>query len=124
MHILYIGVGGFLGAVSRYLISRFMNNLISTFPMGTLVVNVAGSFVLGFIVYSLAFGKSIPVNLRDMITIGFIGALTTMSTLSYESFRLAELNEFLVSALNIILNIILCLLAVYLGKELALIINK
>ena len=83
-----------------------------------------GSFILGFIVYSIFYGKSIPVNLRDMITIGFIGALTTMSTLSYESFRLAELNEIFFSCLNIFLNIFLCLLAIYFGKELSLLINK
>ncbi len=124
IHIIYIGIGGFFGAISRYLISRFLNNIIGALPLGTLVVNVAGSFVLGFIVYSVSYGKSIPVNLRDMITIGFIGALTTMSTLSYESFRLAELNELIISILNIILNIVLCLLAVYLGKELSLLINK
>ena len=93
IHILYIGIGGFIGAISRYLVSRYLNNIISTFPLGTLTVNVIGSFVLGFIIYSISYGRSIPVNLRDMIIIGFIGALTTMSTLSYESFRLAELNE-------------------------------
>jgi len=123
-HILYIGIGGFVGAISRYLVSKYLNNIISTFPLGTLTVNVIGSFILGFIVYSIFYGKSIPVNLRDMITIGFIGALTTMSTLSYESFRLAELNEIFFSCLNLFLNIFLCLLAIYFGKELSLLINK
>jgi CrcB protein len=123
-HILYIGIGGFLGAITRYLVSRFLNNLFSMFPFGTLFVNVGGSFILGFIMFSLAFGKSINTNLRDMITIGFIGALTTMSTLSYETFRLAEINELMYSILNLCLNITLCLLAVYFGKELAILINK
>ena len=48
-HVLLIGIGGFAGAISRYLISRYLNNLISIFPLGTLTVNVAGSFVLGFV---------------------------------------------------------------------------
>lgn len=122
LHIFYIGIGGFIGAVLRYISSRFLNNLVPNFPLGTLAVNIAGSFILGFILYSLSYGKSISTNLRDFITIGFIGGFTTM--FAYESFRLFELNEVLYFSLNLALNIILCLAAVYLGKELALLINK
>jgi CrcB protein len=124
LHILYIGIGGFIGAVLRYITSRYLNNLIPNFPLGTLAVNIAGSFVLGFILYSLSFGKSISTNLRDFITIGFIGGFTTMSAFAYESFRLFELNEVLYFSMNLALNIFLCLTAVYFGKELALLINK
>jgi CrcB protein len=124
IHILYIGVGGFLGSVSRYLISKFLNNFIPSFPLGTLAVNVSGSFLIGFVIYSTVFGRSVPSNLRDLITIGFIGAFTTMSTFSYETFRLMELNELLYMTLNIILNLVLSLAAVYLGRELAIIITK
>ena len=124
MRIIYIGIGGFLGAVSRYLLSRFINNYFTTFPLGTLIVNVSGSFLLGFIVYSALNGKNISPELRDFSTIGFIGAFTTMSAFAYESFRLSELSEYLYFGLNIFLNVFLCLLAVYLGKELALFFNK
>jgi CrcB protein len=124
IHILYIGIGGFLGSVSRYLVSKFLNNLIPSFPLGTLAVNVSGSFLLGFIVYSTMFGKNIPPDMRDLLTIGFVGAFTTMSTFSYESFRLFELNEIMYSALNIFLNVMLSFIAVYFGKELAILISK
>ena len=124
LHIFYIGIGGFFGAILRYVTSRYLNNIVPNFPLGTLAVNIGGSFVIGFILYSLSFGKSISPNLRDFITIGFIGGFTTMSAFAYESFRLFELNEVLYFSLNLALNIILCLTAVYLGKELALIINK
>ncbi len=124
IHIFYIGIGGFIGAILRYLTSKYLNNLFSNFPAGTLAVNVIGSFILGFIIYSLSYGRSISTNLRDFIIIGFIGGFTTMSAFAYESFRLFELNEFLVFALNLILNIFLCLAAIYLGKELALLISK
>ena len=124
IHILYIGIGGFLGSVSRYLISKFLNNVIPSFPLGTLAVNISGSFLIGFVIYSTVFGKSIPSNLRDLITIGFIGAFTTMSTFSYETFRLMELNELLYMTLNIILNLVLSLAAVYFGRELAIAITK
>ena len=89
-----------------------------------LVVNVFGSFLLGVIVYSIFNGKDISPEFRDFMTIGFIGAFTTMSTFAYESFRLGELSEYLYFGLNIFLNVFLCLLAVYLGKELALFISK
>lgn len=124
IHILYIGIGGFLGSVSRYLISKFLNNVISSFPLGTLAVNVSGSLLIGFVVYSTVFGRSVPSNLRDLLTIGFIGAFTTMSTFSYETFRLMELNELLYMTLNIILNLVLSLAAVYFGRELAIAITK
>ena len=124
MQLIYIGIGGFLGAVSRYLLAKFVNNHFTSFPLGTLIVNVSGSFMLGLIIYSIFNGKDISPEFRDFMTIGFIGAFTTMSTFAYESFRLGELSEYLYFGLNIFLNVFLCLLAVYLGKELALFISK
>ncbi len=122
--IFYIGIGGFIGAVLRFLISRFINNYFTSFPLGTLTVNVAGSFLLGFIIYSTLGGKNISPEFRDFVTIGFIGAFTTMSTFAYESFRLAELSEYIYFGLNIFLNIFLCLLAVYFGRELGILLTK
>lgn len=119
IHIIYIGVGGFIGAVSRYLLSRYISNLLPSFPFGTLTVNVLGSFILGFIMYSITAGRNISPELREFITIGIIGGFTTMSAFAYESFRLAELNQFMLFALNIALNIILGIGAIYAGKALA-----
>jgi len=119
IHILYIGLGGFIGAISRYLLSRYISNLLPSFPFGTLTVNVLGSFILGFIMYSITAGRNISPELREFITIGIIGGFTTMSAFAYESFRLAELNQFMLFALNIALNIILGIGAIYAGKALA-----
>lgn len=124
MQIVYIGIGGFLGAVSRFLLAKFINNYFTSFPLGTLIVNVSGSFLLGFIIYSVLDGRNVSPEVRDFSTIGFLGAYTTMSTFAYESFRLGELSEYLYFGLNIFLNVFLCLLAVYLGRELALFLNK
>ncbi len=124
LKILYIGLGGFFGSIARFLTAKFVNNFFPNFPFGTLAVNVAGSFVLGFLIYSVAYGKNISSDLRDMIAIGFIGAFTTMSTFAYESFRLGELGEWVYFSLNLFLNLFLCILFVYLGKELAVIISK
>lgn len=124
MQIIYIGIGGFLGAISRFLLAKFINNYFTSFPLGTLIVNVSGSFLLGFIIYSVLDGRNVSSEIRDFSTIGFLGAYTTMSTFAYESFRLGELSEYIYFGLNIFLNVFLCLLAVYLGKELALFLNK
>ena len=124
MQLIYIGIGGFLGAVSRFLLAKFINNYFTSFPLGTLIVNVSGSFLLGFIIYSVLDGRNVSPDVRDFSTIGFLGAYTTMSTFAYESFRLGELSEYLYFGLNIFLNVFLCLLAVYLGRELALFLNK
>jgi CrcB protein len=123
-HIFLIGIGGFAGAISRYLVSKYLNNVMPQFPLGTLTVNVAGTFVLGFIMYSITQGKIMAPEMRDMITIGFIGALTTMSAFSYETFRLAELNEMFYATLNLVLNIVLCIGSVYTAKTLTSIIYK
>ncbi len=124
MQIIYIGIGGFLGAISRFLIAKFFNNYFPGFPLGTLVVNVSGSFLLGLILYSVVSGRNISPDLRDFATIGFIGAFTTMSTFAYETFRLGGLSEFMYLGLNIFLNVFLSLLAVYLGKLLAVFLAK
>lgn len=124
LNILYIGVGGFIGAVSRYLLSRYINNLLPSFPFGTLTVNILGSFILGFIIYSVSLGRNISPEMRDFIIIGMLGGFTTMSAFAYESFRLMELNQMMLFALNIALNVILCIAAVYAGKELAVLITK
>ncbi len=124
MQLVYIGLGGFFGAVSRFLIARFFNNYFPSFPLGTLIVNVCGSFLLGFVVYSVLSGKNISPELRDFMTIGFIGAFTTMSTFAYESFRLMEISEYLYFGLNLFLNVFLSLLAVYFGRELGMMLNK
>lgn len=122
--LIYIGVGGFIGSILRYLLSRYINNFAVNFPLGTLCVNVFGSFVLGFIISLLTADKKIPADLRDFMTIGLIGGFTTMSSFAYESIRLVELNEYLLFCLNVAFNVILSLIAVYLGKELSLLIYK
>src|SRR3954462_1301011 len=74
---LYIGIGGFFGAVARYLLSRAVGEWFGAFPFGTLLVNVTGSFALGVILYGVAYGKSLSPEWRSLWTIGFIGAFTT-----------------------------------------------
>jgi len=122
--IVYIGIGGFFGSISRYIISRFVSNFFPSFPVGTLVVNVTGSFILGFISYMVLYGRNINPDLRSAVTIGFVGAYTTMSTFAFESFRLVELKDFMLFGANLFGNILLCLMAIALSRYMAILIAK
>lgn len=122
--ILYVGLGGFLGAISRFLVAKYTTNFLGTFPIGTLFVNVTGSFVLAFITYSVLFGKNISPDFRSFATVGFIGAYTTMSTFSFETMRFLDKGEYWYFALNFVLNIGLCLLAIALGRYCALLLSR
>ena len=117
---LYIGIGGFFGAIARYLLSKTVGAWFGAFPFGTLLVNVSGSFALGLILYGVAYGKSMSPELRGFWTIGFIGAFTTMSTFAYETVRLLELRDYALFAVNCASNLLLSLGAVLLGKYMAL----
>lgn len=113
---LLVGIGGFFGAASRYLVSKYASQTFNTFPAGTLIVNVTGSFILGFIMYSALNSRLISPEFRLLVAVGFVGAYTTMSTFAYETIRFTDTRDFLDAGTNILLNIVLCLGAVYLGK--------
>lgn len=120
----YIGIGGFLGAICRFLVSKYSAPFFGTFPFGTLFVNVTGSFVLAFISYSVLFGKNIPADFRSFATVGFIGAYTTMSTFSFETMRFLDQGEYWYFVLNFVLNLGLCLGAIAFGRYCALLFTK
>jgi len=115
-----IGIGGFIGAVLRYYISTALQGYIEKFPLGTLGVNFLGCLLLSFIMYLTEFRGLLGDQFRIFLTIGLLGAFTTMSTFSYESFKLFEQNEMTMFSVNIIGTIVLAFFAIYLGKALAL----
>lgn len=85
MTLLVIGLGGAVGAVSRYVTSGWVQTLAGGFfPWGTMVVNVAGSLALGFLMVWLQ-STATSAELRDLVTVGFLGSFTTFSTFSYET---------------------------------------
>jgi CrcB protein len=83
--LLVVGVGSFIGGISRYLVSLFVQNkFLSTFPYGTLVVNIAGCFLIG-IVYALSEKGNVNAEWRLFLITGFLGGFTTFSSFSNET---------------------------------------
>ena len=97
-----VGVGGFAGAVARYLLGTWIAARVgTTFPYGTFVINVTGCFILGLLMGAFEQNALTPA-LRLPIAVGFVGAYTTFSTYSYETLRLVETGAMASAALNIV----------------------
>ena len=118
----YIAVafGGALGAVARYGISGWVHNLSGfVFPLGTLVVNVLGSFVIGLVLQASTDRFMLSPEWRLFLTTGLCGGLTTFSTFSFETLRLMEDQQWLAAGSNTGLNVVVCIAATYLGVMVA-----
>lgn len=118
--LILIGAGGLVGAISRYVLSGWIQNSYAGFPVGTLFVNFTGTLILSIIMYLSEYSTAVPPNIRVLLTIGVMGAYTTMSTFGFESFKLLEQGEMMRLALNLIGTNALVFLAVWLGKLAAL----
>ena len=106
-------VGAVVGAPLRYLTDRLIQSRHdSLFPWGTLTVNLAGSAVLGVLAGA---GTAIPHGVMTLVGVGFCGALTTYSTFSYETLRLAEHRAYFYAAMNVIVTIVAGLGAAFLA---------
>lgn len=114
--ILIVGSGGFIGSVLRYLVQYFVEKgMTSTFPLGTLIANVAGSFIIG-IVFALAEkGNLLSAEWRIFLAVGICGGFTTFSSFAYNNFTMIKEQSFMQLLLNVGGNLFLGILAVYLG---------
>ena len=121
-----IGLGGFLGAISRYLVAGWVQELSHSvhFPYGTLAVNIIGSFLLGFLVRYAFIHNVFSPEVRLLIFIGFLGAFTTFSTFSNETFNMFADGAITPALMNILANVLLGLSAVWLGQTLAFIFGS
>ena len=119
MPLLLIGLGGFAGAISRYVVDGFVaDRTAGAFPWGTLAVNLSGSFVLGLL-FAMATERAIlPADIRAPVMIGFIGAYTTFSTYMLESWLLIENGSYLPAIANLGGSVLLGLAAVLAGLTL------
>ncbi len=113
--VVLIGVGGFLGANARYWVGGWVAaRMGSTFPYGTLVINVSGSFALGLLMGAAEFGTIAPAS-RLAFAVGFLGAYTTFSTFTYETLRLIESGSLLLAAANVVASTLVGLAGVFVG---------
>jgi CrcB protein len=113
---LAVAVCGGLGCLSRYFLSGWVYALLGRdFPYGTFVVNIAGAFIIGFLMEFGLRSLLLPPTLRIGLTVGFLGGLTTFSTFSYETFRLLEEGNFVTASANVMLSVLVCLLFTWVG---------
>ena len=117
----YIALGGVLGTVTRYALQGWVQTRAgaTTFPVGTLAINLLGSLALGFIIRYATGSTVISPEVRGALTIGFCGAFTTMSTFSYEAMTLLRDSQYVYAGLYMGGTMSGCLAAVIAGTALA-----
>ncbi len=115
-----IGVGGFIGTLLRYWLSGFVATRYGeTFPLGTLVVNAIGCFVIGFLFYFFYDRSLATPSARTVVLIGLIGGFTTFSSYGLQTFTLLREGELFLALVNIVASNVLGLALVWLGYVLA-----
>ena len=113
---LLIGFGGFIGSICRYYSQQFVAKyFLSTFPYGTLIVNVVGCFLVGLVFGFADKGNVLSPEWRMFLATGFCGGFTTFSTFSYESTQLINNGEYFYLALYIAASVIIGVLATFAG---------
>ena len=112
----FIGVGSAIGGMARFLLTgAIQQRAASVFPIGTLVVNISGSLLLGFLLrYALA-APGISADVRALLTTGFCGGYTTFSTYSFETATLLEEGDYRRAALYAGVSVVLALAGIFLG---------
>lgn len=124
---LSIALGGALGSVARFWVSGFIAERAgTTFPLGTLIVNISGSLVIGFFA-TLTDPEGrflVSPTFREFVMLGICGGYTTFSSFSLQTLTLARNGEWLSAGANAVLSLVCCLVAVWLGHVLALTLNR
>ena len=122
-----VALGGAIGSVARFWCSGLVANALGqTFPWGTLVVNIAGSLVIGFTATLTGpDGRMfVPSDVRTFIMVGVCGGYTTFSSFSLQTLTLMQDGEWFQAGGNVVLSVVLCMISVWLGHVLAASINQ
>jgi CrcB protein len=123
MNIIIIGIGGFLGAIARYGAALWIGQRWGrTFPLGTFIINISGSFLIGLLMSLFTERFMVNPQWRLLFVVGFLGAYTTFSTFEYETGALLRDGEWLIAMLNVILSVIVGFMALKAGEVIAKII--
>ena len=116
LNILYVGLGGFIGSILRYLVFLSSNHLLgSNLPYSTIIVNIIGSFFIGFLYQFFNNYIFISESTKLLLTVGFLGGFTTFSTFSIDAFMLYRNYGKFFAVSYIILSVVLSLFALLLG---------
>ena len=113
--IIYIAIGGSLGSILRFFFSNFCKLYFPFFPIGTLLINVLGSFFIGLFISFLNNKEVSEIFIRYFLMIGLLGSFTTFSAFSIETLDLYKHNGLSLSLLYVMLSIILSVFAAYIG---------
>jgi CrcB protein len=118
---LWIALGSAIGGVARYALTRMMLNSSAHFPTSTVLINIIGSFIIGFFgTLTIAGGRyAVPESIRLFVMVGICGGFTTFSSFSLQTFDLMRSGMWGRALLNIGLSVVLCILAVALGHAVA-----
>lgn len=122
-----VALGSALGGTLRYWLSGLIANWVGqTFPWGTLVINITGSFAIGFFSTLTATDGRVfvPGEWRQFFMVGVCGGYTTFSSFSLQTMALAQDGEWLWAGANIMLSVVLCLAGVWLGHSGAMLLNR
>lgn len=114
---IFVGLGGALGSMLRYLLSSSIKTQ-NNFPLGTFIINVVGSFLIGLIAF-YAEKNNLDSRLVLFLKVGFCGGFTTFSTFAFEIFKMGDTNKFGTGLFYAGLSIILSLFAIYMAREIA-----
>lgn len=114
-----VGIGGGLGAVLRYVVNFLIHGKINTaFPLGTMIINISGSFVMGLLYVVLMNKLNEAVEVRAFLLTGILGGYTTFSAFSLDTVLLVNQGQGWNALLNVVLTVVLCLLGAALGVAL------
>jgi len=120
LNVVIIGIGGFFGAIARYGAALWIGQRWGrNFPLGTFVINITGSFLIGLLMSLFTERFMVNPQWRLMLVVGFLGAYTTFSTFEYETGALLKDGEWMIATLNIVLSVFAGLLALKAGEILA-----
>jgi fluoride exporter len=120
MNILFIGIGGFLGAIARYGTALWIGQRWGrSFPLGTFMINISGSFLIGLLMSLFTERFMVNPQWRLLFVVGFLGAYTTFSTFEYETGALLKDGEWMIAMLNVLLSVIVGFIALKLGEMIA-----
>lgn len=120
MNLLLVGVGGFIGSIGRYVLAGAIHQVLhsAAFPYGTMVVNIVGCFVIGFLNGLAETRQMLSPELRLFLLIGLLGGFTTFSTFGYETMALLRASQIGAALANVLVQVTVGLLCVWLGYSL------